>query len=375
MKHEIPVRDASQRARLKAATRMMKLPLLSALLCLAIVAGTPSGLAQDDAQARARSFPLAAKAGVDSHADQVAPPGAVNQGPFNMNTWKYGQAWDARPGTPIWNPVKAKMQHGGKITSVTINGNADPAVYCAAANSGVDFIWTEMQHSAGTWDSVAKMWKSCPYAKAVPGVRLPNANEFDEQHAADLGALVIVIPTVRSLEEAREAVKWAYYPPLGGRSRGSMTDAYRDVPGGYRQTINNNLVLIAMIETLDGLRDADKIAALPGIDGVFAASSDLGNFGGYKEGDPDYEREINIVHDAALRAHKYLCGPYAWLNRPDFNCFQGPGGQLDAEKVPKGDLPATYIKSEKQALGPLWNTQGQVASGPYAPNYVPSRAQ
>jgi 2-keto-3-deoxy-L-rhamnonate aldolase RhmA len=179
---------------------------------------------------------------------------------------------------------------------------------------------------------------------------------------------VLIIPTVRSIKEAREAVKWAYYPPKGERSAGAMTRAYRDVPVSYRATINKNLVLIAMIETLDGLKDADKIAALPGIDALFAASSDLGNFAGYKQGDPDYEREINIVHDATLRAHKYLCGPYAWLDRPDFKCFQGPGGQL----APGADIQARYDAAEKKALGPLWNTQGHVTVGPWAPGYVPS---
>ena len=163
----------------------------------------------------ASSYPLAAKAGVDSHADKIAPPGAVNQGPFSEKTWKFGHAYDAPPNNPIWNPVKLKMMQGGKITSVTINGNDSPEHYCAAANSGVDFIWTEMQHSGGTWDSVQKMWNACPYAKAVRGVRIANANEFDEQHAMDMGALWLEVPTVRSLAEAQEAVKWsAYYPPM-----------------------------------------------------------------------------------------------------------------------------------------------------------------
>jgi 2-keto-3-deoxy-L-rhamnonate aldolase RhmA len=350
----------------------MNFSVFSAAFCAALLVGTCGATAQDDAAATAGAFPLAAKAGVDSHADRVAPAGAVNQGAFDMKTWKYGHAFDAPARTPIWNPVKKKMLEGGTITGVTINGNADPSVYCAAANSGVDYIWTEMQHSGGTWNTVQKMWSACPYAKAVPGARVPNANEFDEQHALDLGALVLIIPTVRSIEEAREAVKWAYYPPMGGRSLGSMTRVYRDVPGGYRQTINQNLVLVTMIETLDGLRDADKIAALPGVDAVFAASSDLGNFAGYKQGDPDYEREINIVHDAALRAHKYLCGPYAWLKRPDFKCFQGPGGEINPATVLNGDLQAAYDATEKKALGSLWNTQGQVMAGPFSPNYVPS---
>ncbi len=54
------------------------------------------------------------------------------------------------------------------------------------ANAGYDFIWTEMQHGAGTWHGVKNMWAACPHARAVPGVRIPNANELDEQHAMDM---------------------------------------------------------------------------------------------------------------------------------------------------------------------------------------------
>ena len=57
-----------------------------------------------------------------------------------------------------------------------------------------------------------------------------------------------------------------------------------------------------MIETLDGAVAAREIAAIPGVTAIFAASGDLGNFSGYEQGTPDYERLINIVHDAALGA-------------------------------------------------------------------------
>ena len=350
----------------------MNSKIVSAALCATLFAGTSHALMQDDAATGGLTkFPLAPAAGVDSHADRIAPPGAINKGPFKADTWIMGHVFDAPAGTPIWNPVKAKMIAGGKITSTTINGNDTPANYCAAANSGVDFIWTEMQHSGGTWDTVQKMWTACPYAKAAHGVRVASANEFDEQHAMDLGATVLVVPTIRSLAEAKEAVKWAYFPstyrgaPKGDRSLGSMAGVnMRNVPGGYRNTINDNLVLILMIESAGGLADAAKIAALPGVSAVFAASSDLGNRSGYKAGDPDYERQINIVHDAALRAHKYLCGPYNWVDRPDFNCFQGPGGHINAPAG--GDVNTVYSDAAKKALGALWNTQGKVTAGPWA---------
>src|SRR5436305_689414 len=77
-----------------------------------------------------------------------------------------------------------------------------------------------------------------------------------------------------------------------------------------------------MIETLEGLKNAEGIAKVPGVTAVFAASGDLGNFSGYRQGSPDYERAINIVHDAALRANVRPCGPLAWRDRPALTCFQ-----------------------------------------------------
>src|SRR5436190_24392593 len=81
----------------------MKSSALLAAACVAAFAGISSSRAQDDAAATAGTFPLAAKAGVDSHADRIAPQGAVNQGAFDMTKWKYGHAFDAPANAPIWN--------------------------------------------------------------------------------------------------------------------------------------------------------------------------------------------------------------------------------------------------------------------------------
>ncbi|HEY3178773.1 MAG TPA: aldolase/citrate lyase family protein [Casimicrobiaceae bacterium] len=80
-----------------------------------------------------------------------------------------------------------------------------------------------------------------------------------------------------------------------------------------------------MIETPEGVKNVDKIAKVPGVTGVFVASSDLGNFSGYAQGDADYEKLVTTIHDYALGAGKRLCGPVAWLtSRPGrgFTCFQ-----------------------------------------------------
>ena len=246
----------------------------------------------NNADAGKTQFPLAAPAGKDSGAISVAPPNAANQGTLDPAKWKYGPDFSAPANSKIWNPVLLKMMKGEKVTGGTVFSSDSPETYCAMANAGYDFIWTEMQHSPRDWENVARMWRACPHAKAVPGVRVAYTDEREIQHAMDAGALVLVVPTVRSVEEGKAARDWAYFPPLGKRSQGGGQafdpDVWGNVPGGYRNTINDNVVLIEMIETLDGAAAAREIAAIPGVTAVFAASGDLGNFSGYKQGTPDY---------------------------------------------------------------------------------------
>jgi 2-keto-3-deoxy-L-rhamnonate aldolase RhmA len=312
----------------------------------------------NNATAGTTAFPLAAPAGKDSNARMTAPAGAVNQGPFDPAKWKYGPAFDAPVGAKVWNPVKLKLMQGGKVTGGTLFSATDPATYCAMANAGYDFIWTEMQHDQHDWQAVARMWRTCPYAKAVPGVRVAYTDEREIQHALDAGALVVVVPTVDTVEEAIEARNWTYFPPLGRRSNGGGQafdpGMWGTVPGSYRNTINDNVVLVLMIETLEGLKNADEIAKVPGVTALFAASGDLGNFTGFRQGTPDYERAINIVHDATIKAKVRLCGPLAWRDRPDFTCFQA------------GSETAAIARGVAAELGPLANTQPKVEVGPLA---------
>ncbi len=113
--------------------------------------------------------------------------------------------------------------------------------------------------------SGSRMWKACPHAKAVPGVRVAYTDEREIQHAMDLGALVLVVPTVRSVEEGKAARDWTYFPPL----RQAQPVAAGRLPSiprcgavsrvGIATTINNNVVLVEMIETLDGAVAAREI--------------------------------------------------------------------------------------------------------------------
>ena len=267
---------------------------------------------------------VAAAAGVLAGA---APREAAAQDPepFRAAAFEYGSRFALPDGetAEIWNPAKRKLVAGGPMIGGTVRAT-DPRTYCAMAAAGYDFVWVEMQHESISWEQVARMWRTCP-GPAAPGARVAYADEREIQHATDMGALVIVVPTVDSVEEARAAVDWTYFPPLGRRSAGGGQGAgemWNRVPGGYRQTWNDNVVLLLMIETLEGVEAAREIARIPGVTGLFAASGDLGNFSGFGEGDPEYEALITEVTEAAVDAGIHACAPLRWANRPSFTCFQ-----------------------------------------------------
>ena len=151
------------------------------------------------------------------------------------------------------------------------------------------------------------MVRACPEAPAIPFIRVPDATEGDIQKAMDLGALGIIVPLVSTVEEAERAVRYARYPPDGHRSQGGGQHRVLYGPD-YRRTANQNLLIVVMIENLEGVEIVDEIAAVPGVDVVFAASGDLGSFSGYSRDDPRYEAMIDRIREAALAAGKKFIG-------------------------------------------------------------------
>jgi 2-keto-3-deoxy-L-rhamnonate aldolase RhmA len=228
----------------------------------------------------------------------------------------------AQGASRIYNTAKQKLDRGDSIVGGTVT-SPDPDIYCAMANSGFDFLWIEMQHSPLTYQEVARMIWACRGAPAVPFIRVPDSTPGDIQKAVDIGALGVILPLVDDPEEIRSAVEYAMYPPEGRRSLGN--GQYGALYGNdYRATANDNIVMVAMIESPAGVANADAIASVPGVDVVFAASTDLGSFSGLRQGDPDYEELVTAIHDATLDAGRKLGGPLAWRNRKDFRFFQAP---------------------------------------------------
>jgi 2-keto-3-deoxy-L-rhamnonate aldolase RhmA len=229
----------------------------------------------------------------------------------------------AQQAPKYYNTAKQKLLDGKQIVGGTVSSN-DPNIYCAMATAGWDYLWIEMQHSPLTYQDVATMIRACKGSPAIPFIRVPDATEGDIQKATDIGALGIIIPMVDSIEKVKNAIKFAKYPPIGARSQGG--GQYGALWGSdYRATANDNIMIIAMIENPKGVEIADQIAALPGVDVVFVASTDLSSFSGLKQGDPRYEALAAKVRDVTLKNGKKVGGPHAWKDREGYAFFQGAG--------------------------------------------------
>ena len=204
---------------------------------------------------------------------------------------------------PLYNKAKELLLQDKTITSYTIS-SFNPDLYCEVGKH-FDFIWFEMQHSTMSWDEVRRMLLACPNVGAAPMIRMPDALESSIQKATDLGAVGIIVPTVDDALEARDAARFSRYPPFGRRSSGG--GSFGQVwPGiNYRATINDNMLVTVMIETLEGVANAEEIAATSGVDVVILGNNDLSSFSGWSQNDPRYQDAIIKVHNAALKYGKY----------------------------------------------------------------------
>jgi 4-hydroxy-2-oxoheptanedioate aldolase len=205
---------------------------------------------------------------------------------------------------PLYNTTKQKLLEGKQVFSFT-QTRFDISGYCEAAKH-YDYTWFEMQHSTLEFKDVEAMIAACPHAGAIPMIRLPDAQEFHIQHATDLGALGVVIPTVDDVERAREAAKWSRYPPVARRSSGGGQAARIWGINGinYADTFNDNMLVVVMIETPTGVANAYDIASVAGVDVVIIGNNDLRVFSGFQQNDDRYQAMVKKVHDDTLRAGK-----------------------------------------------------------------------
>jgi 2-keto-3-deoxy-L-rhamnonate aldolase RhmA len=176
------------------------------------------------------------------------------------------------------NRVKQTLAAGGvSVGTMMIEFNTTGIARIAAA-AGAEFAVFDMEHSGWGMEEVRVLMATSRAADLVPLLRPPTSQYHFIARALDVGAMGLVIPLVGDAAQAREIVSWARYPP-GGRRGCAFAVAHDDFQGGdlsrKMSHTNDNIMVVAQIETAGGLDNVEEIAAVDGIDALWIGQFDL----------------------------------------------------------------------------------------------------
>jgi 4-hydroxy-2-oxoheptanedioate aldolase len=171
------------------------------------------------------------------------------------------------------NKLRKIIKDGGTI----VNGwCAIPNSYSAEvyAHCGWDSVTIDLQHGPVDFPNALTMMQAISTTDAVPLCRVPWNDAAIIMKLLDAGAYGLICPMINSREEAERFVSFGRYPPIGTRSMGPNR-AVQYGGADYWQGANEEVVLLAMIETQAGLKNLESILSVKGLDGVYVGPSDL----------------------------------------------------------------------------------------------------
>jgi 2-keto-3-deoxy-L-rhamnonate aldolase RhmA len=212
-------------------------------------------------------------------------------------------------GQPAPNRLKQDLAAGKVCLGATITINS-PAVAEIMSHIGLDWLWFETEHSSLTLDNVLTMLQATNGADVSTVIRVPWNDKTMMKRALDLGPDGIIIPLVRTREEAEAAVRAMKYPPWGERGAGlARAQCYGLHMGEYMETANNEVMTIPMIEHIQAVENIDEILKVKGVDSVMVGALDLSGSMGMlgQTGDPKVEGAIQKVLASCKKA-KVPCG-------------------------------------------------------------------
>lgn len=145
-----------------------------------------------------------------------------------------------------------------------------------AAFSGMDAVILDLEHGVFDPTEADETIAAAKRLGLTVYSRVAQSERMQIQAALDSGSDGVILPQLRDLAHARQATGYAKYPPLGTRGIGfSRTHEYGGAPADFTDRENRRTLCYAMIETPGALADAEAIAALRTVDGLFIGPADL----------------------------------------------------------------------------------------------------
>lgn len=176
------------------------------------------------------------------------------------------------------NPLKEKLARGEPALGISVRLARSPDIARIAKTTGHDFIFIDIQHSIFNVETISNMAQTALAIGIAPVVRVRSIDDPDVSLLLDNGVTGIVYPDVNTQEQARRAVEICKFAPLGKRSVTGGYPMFDYAPLPLSQAIpaiNEATLLVCMIETVEGLENVEKIAAVPGVDVIHVGTNDL----------------------------------------------------------------------------------------------------
>lgn len=217
----------------------------------------------------------------------------------------------------------------GKTVRMCCLGHYMPFYVAHAAKSGFDCIWLDLEHRSFSDRDVQALLVQSHLHDIDIMVRPATIEKTGLYRYLEDGAAGLMIPHVNTAERAKQLVDAVKYPPIGDRGldgAGLDADYFLGDTDAFVKHANQETFLVVQIETPQAVLNADAIAAVTGVDGIFVGPGDMGLRLKIGSGNITLDSTYEIVAAACKRHGKAWGAPTGTLEA--LKLRQSQGGQL-----------------------------------------------
>jgi staphyloferrin B biosynthesis citrate synthase len=212
------------------------------------------------------------------------------------------------------NKLKRAISRGEPVFGLFVS-IPHPIIVEMIGHAEYDFVIIDYEHTSTNLETIEHMVRAAELLDITPLVRISRVDRIEILKMLDCGAQGIVIPHVESKEQVEEAVRYAYYHPVGARSlnsgrpgafaKHSLTD--------YIAAANGEIMIIPMIESVEGVANCESIMAVPNVSFVLEGAADLSQSLGlpWDTDHPRVQQSLDTIFEASQRCRV----PYAIVSR------------------------------------------------------------
>ena len=211
--------------------------------------------------------------------------------------------------------VKERLNAGERLHGCWIEAFS-PVMTEIMAQSGYDAAMIDLEHGPGSVMDAVQQLQIIAAHDCAPLIRVSSGDLNVIKKAMDIGPAGLMVPNIRTADEARDVVAACRYGPAGVRGAAPnlvRASGYGRHLEGYLDQVENGFLLIGQIESAEGAANAAEIAAVEGLDMLFIGPADLsaslgalGEFAG-----EEFVNTFEAVERAVLEAGKWLgCIPF-----------------------------------------------------------------